>query len=163
MTNPHLKTGVDSTPETLCEKRFRLWIPSNKFMLQISGSLIRSKTLMELIFNPCGEFRWSPEDPVSQIVSPHLYVGAPGIFSDLLRSVQMLKRDSGVENNGKLLHLFITIMFFTRLTSWESACKIIAQHGKISSLYPLLPSLALSRSFTRHWGINLKQRYSLFI
>ena len=35
MTNPHLKTGVDSTPETLCEKHFRQWIPSNKFMLQI--------------------------------------------------------------------------------------------------------------------------------
>ena len=35
MTNPHLKTGVDSTPETLSEKHFRQWIPSNKFMLQI--------------------------------------------------------------------------------------------------------------------------------
>ena len=29
---------------------------------------------------PCGEFRWSPEGPVSQIHSPHLHVGAPGIF-----------------------------------------------------------------------------------
>ena len=47
---------------------------------------------MELLFNPCGEFRWSPEGPVSQIHTPHLRVGAPGIFSDLLRSVQMLKR-----------------------------------------------------------------------
>ena len=39
-----------------------------------------------------------PEDPFSQIHSPHLYVGAPGIFSDFLRSVQMLKREreSGV-------------------------------------------------------------------
>ena len=36
------------------------------------------------------------------------------------------------------------IMFFTRLTSWESACKIIAQHGKISPLHPFHPSLALS-------------------
>ena len=35
MTNPHLKMGVDSTPETLCEKHFRQWILSNKFMLQI--------------------------------------------------------------------------------------------------------------------------------
>ena len=33
--------------------------------------------------------------------------GAPGIFSDLLRSVQMLKREWGVESNGKLPHLFI--------------------------------------------------------
>ena len=51
------------------------------------------KTLMELIFNPCGEFRWSPEAPVSQIHSPHFHDGLPGIFSDLLRSVQMLKRE----------------------------------------------------------------------
>ena len=33
---------------------------------------------------------------LGQIHSPHLYVGTPGIFSDLLRSVQMLKRESGV-------------------------------------------------------------------
>ena len=53
---------------------------------------------MELIFNPCGEFRWSSEVPVSQIHSPHLHVGAPGIFSDLLRSVQMLKSEWGAES-----------------------------------------------------------------
>ena len=58
--------------------------------------------LMELIFKPCGEFRWSPEDPVSQIHSPHLLVGAPGIFSDLLRFVQMLQREWSAESNGKL-------------------------------------------------------------
>ena len=34
MPNYHLKTGVDSTPKT-CEKHFRQWILSNKFMLQI--------------------------------------------------------------------------------------------------------------------------------
>ena len=44
------------------------------------------------VINPCGEFRRSLEDPVSQIHSPRLHVGAPWIFSDLLRSVQMLKR-----------------------------------------------------------------------
>ena len=72
----------------------------------ISGSLIWSKTLMELIlFSPCGEFRCSPEDPVSQIHTPHLHVGALGIFSDLLRSFQMLKREWDAESNGKLLHL----------------------------------------------------------
>ena len=65
------------------------------------------KTLIELIFNPCGEFRLSPEGPVSQIHSPQLHVGAPGIFSKLLRSVQMLKREWGAESNGKLPHLFI--------------------------------------------------------
>ena len=49
------------------------------------------------------------------------------------------------------------IMFFTRLASWESASKIIARRRDISPLYPL-PPLYLSHSFSRHWGINLKQR-----
>ena len=76
-------------------------------MIGISGSLIWSKTLMEVIFNPCSEFRWSPGDPVSQIHSPHLHDGGPGIFSDLLRSVQLLNREWCAESNGKLPHLFI--------------------------------------------------------
>ena len=62
---------------------------------------------MELIFNPCGQFRRSPEGPVSQIHSPHLHVGAPGIFSGLLRSDHMIKREWGAESNGKLSRLFI--------------------------------------------------------
>ena len=62
---------------------------------------------MEMIFNPCGEFGWNLEGPVSQIHSPHLHAGATGAFSDLLRSVQILKREWGVESNGKLPHLFI--------------------------------------------------------
>ena len=45
--------------------------------------------------------------PVSQIHSPHLHAGAPGIFSELLRSVQMLKGEWGAENNGNLPHLFL--------------------------------------------------------
>ena len=36
-----------------------------------------------------------------------LHVGAPGIFSDILRSVQMLKREWGTESNGKLPHLSV--------------------------------------------------------
>ena len=76
-------------------------------VIGISGSLIWSKTLMELIYNPFGEFRWSPDGPFSQIHSPNLHAEVPGIFSDLLRSVQMLKREWGAENNGKLPHLFI--------------------------------------------------------
>ena len=70
-------------------------------------SLIWRKTLMEPIFNSCGEFRWNPEGPVSQIHCSYLHVGAPGIFSDLLRFVQMLKRKWVAESNRKLLHLFI--------------------------------------------------------
>ena len=76
-------------------------------VIGISGPLISSKSLMELIFNPCGEFRWSPEGPVSQIHFSHFHVGDPGIFSYLLMSVQMLKREWGAENNGKLPHLLI--------------------------------------------------------
>ena len=58
----------------------KCYIERGRRVIWISGSLIWSKTLMELIFNPCGEFRYSPEGPVSQIHSPHLLVGAPGIF-----------------------------------------------------------------------------------
>ena len=59
------------------------------------------------ILNPCGDFRWSPEGPVNQIHCSHLHSGTSGIFSDLLRSVQMPKREWGEESNGKLPHLFI--------------------------------------------------------
>ena len=65
------------------------------------------RTLMELILNPRAEFRWSSEGPVSQIHSCHLHVGDPGVFSVLLRSIQMLKRKWDAESNGKLPHLFI--------------------------------------------------------
>ena len=44
---------------------------------------------------------------MSQIHSPHLHIGAPGISLDLLRSVQMLKKEWSAESNGKLPHLFI--------------------------------------------------------
>ena len=49
-------------------------------VIGISGSLICSKTLVELIFNPCGEFCRSPEGQVNEIHSPHLHVDASGIF-----------------------------------------------------------------------------------
>ena len=42
---------------------------------------------------PGEEFRLRPEGPVSQIHSLHLHAGAPGIFSDLLRCLKMLKRE----------------------------------------------------------------------
>ena len=75
-------------------------------VIGIYRSVIWSKNLMELIFSPCGNFRWSPEGPVSKIHSPHLHVGAPGMFSDFLRFVEMLRREWGAESNGKLQHLF---------------------------------------------------------
>ena len=98
------------TEETIREER----------VIGISGSRIWPKPLMELIFNPCGEFWSGPEGPVSQIHSPHLHVGASGIFSDLLRFVQMLKREWGVECNGKLLHLFNSWYAHQQLTTQGS-------------------------------------------
>ena len=47
------------------------------------------------------------EGPISQIHSPHLQVGVLGTFSDLLSSVQILKREWGAESNGKLPNLFM--------------------------------------------------------
>ena len=46
---------------------------------------------------------------VRQIHSPHHHAGAPGILSDLLRSVQMLKTKWGAESNEKLPLLSIPI------------------------------------------------------
>ena len=68
-----------------------------------------------MIFNHCCEFRGSPEGPVSQIHSPHLQDGAPGIFSDPLRFVKMLRREWDAESNGKLVHLFIRSKTFVEI------------------------------------------------
>ena len=84
-------------------------------VIGISGSLIWSKTLMQLTFNPCGEFRWSPEGSVSQIQSPHLNVVTPGIFSHILTSVKLVKREWGAESNRKLPHLFIP----SKIATWS--------------------------------------------
>ena len=78
-------------------KPVKISVPFYKYggrrVIVISESLIWSKTLMELIFNPCCDFRWSPEGPVSQIHPPHLHVAVPGIFWNISRSVQMLKTE----------------------------------------------------------------------
>ena len=74
--------------------------------LEFPALLSDQKTLMELVFNICCKFRWSLDDSVSQIHSPH-HVGAHGIFSDLLRSVQVLKREWGAQSYEKLQRLFI--------------------------------------------------------
>ena len=54
-------------------------------------------------FNPCGEFRWSLECPVSEIHSPHLHVGAPGIFSD---AMQKATGSVCVFSNANPLHYY---------------------------------------------------------
>ena len=114
-------------------------------VIGISGSLIWSKTLMELIFNSWGEFRWNPEGPVSQIYSPHLLVGVPGIFPALLRFVQMLKREWGAESNGKLTHLFIPSKTATYIP--EFAMEDLPL-GRIAALVPefVVKDLPLGRT-----------------
>ena len=67
---------------------------------------------MDLTFNPCGEFRLSPEGPVIQIHCPRLYAGAPGVFTDQLGSVpQMLKREWGAESNENY-HTYLSLVKF---------------------------------------------------
>ena len=106
-------------------------------MIGISGSLIWSKTLMELIFNHCGEFRWSLEGPVSEIHSPHLHVGASRIFSDVLRSVQMLKREWDLESNGKLPHISIP----SRTAAWVP--EFAVEDLPLSRTATLVPTFAV--------------------
>ena len=91
----------------------------------------------KVIFNICGKFRWSPEGPVNQIHSPHLHPGAPGIFSDLLRSIQMLKRDWGAESNGKLQHLFIPIKTATLVPEF------VVEDLPLSRTVALVPEFAV--------------------
>ena len=74
-----------------------------------------SKNLIEFIFNLCGELRWSPEGPVSQIHSLHLHVGAPGIFSDLLTLCCLMVLTS----TKKLYNLFNNIKVYIYL---EKSC-----------------------------------------
>ena len=79
---------------------------------------------MELIFNPpivnFGEVRRAQ---LAKTHSPHLLVGAPGTFSDLLGSVQMLKREWGAESYRtysslvKLQPRFLSLRWKTCL--WE--------------------------------------------
>ena len=137
-------------------------------MIGISGSLIWSKTLMELILNPYGEFRWSPESPVTQIHSPHLLVSAPGIISDLLRFVQMLKREWDAESNSKLPHLSSLVKLQSRFL------RLLWKTCFWAELHPWCLSLQWRTCpWTEHWWyIKFRQspvirphtaRYTLFM
>ena len=50
------------------------------------------RSLLGLIFKHCGEFWWSLEGPVSQLHSPHLHVGVPGICSNAKDRVRCRKQ-----------------------------------------------------------------------
>ena len=131
-------------------------------MIGISGSLIWSKTLMELILNPCGEFRWSLEGPVTQIHSPHLHVDALGNFLHLLRSVEMLKREWGAESNGKLPHLSIS----GKTAAWVP--EFVVEDLPLSRTAALVPEFAvkdLPLGRTLWWYIRSTdiQNYNIII
>ena len=107
--------NIRKRKEWLCLNKRRICQKWGRRVIGISGFLIWSKTLMELIFNPSGEFQWSLEGPVSQIHSPHLQAGAPRIFSDLLRSVLMLKRERGLQ---KATGSYCTYSSLVKLQPW---------------------------------------------
>ena len=85
-------------------------------VIGISGSLIWSKTLMELIFNPCGEFRWSAEGPVSQIHSPHLHM-CPW---DLFRTFKVCSDTKEKVECGKQREATAPIHSLVKLQAWLS-------------------------------------------
>ena len=115
-------------------------------VIGIYGYLIWLKILMELIFNPFGEFQLSPEGPVSQINSPHLHDATPGIFSDFKVRADA-KEEWGAESNGKLLHLFIPSKTATLVP--EFAVEDLPL-GTTATLVPELPvkDLPLGRTAT---------------
>ena len=99
-------------------------------MIGISGSLIWSK--------PCWNWYLTPLVNFCEVQRAHsldLRVCAPGIFSELLRFVQMLKRDWGSKSNGKLLHLFYPC-YNCSLGSW--VCGGRCGFGKTAAWIPTL-------------------------
>ena len=87
-------------------------------MIGISGSLIWSETLMELIFNRCGEFRLSPERPVSKST----LLTSSLVSWDLFRSFKVCSDDKErVEcgKNGNPPHLFIPSNTATLVTQFR--------------------------------------------
>ena len=74
---------------------------------------------------------------VSQIHSPHIHAGAPGIFSDLLTSVQMIKREWGAESNRKLPQLSIP----SKTVAW--ATEFAVEDLPLSRTAALVPEFAV--------------------
>ena len=59
------------------------------------------------------------------------------MFSDLLRSVQMLKRERGAESNGKLPHLSIS----SKSADWIP--EFVVEHLPLSRTEALVPEFAM--------------------
>ena len=77
----------------------------------------------------------------------HLHLDALGIFSNLLRSVQLLKREWGAESNGKLPHLLIGLPSKTATLVLEFSVEVL-HLGRTAALVPefAVKDLSLSRT-----------------
>ena len=113
------------------------------------------KRLNTLKYNHHNRFR------LSCIHSPHLHIGVPGNFSDLLKSVQMLKRECGAKSNGKPQHLIIPGKTAT-FVSWVWGGR--PAFGRTAAYVPVLAlkDLPLGRSLWWWWFITQKHEL-LFI
>ena len=123
-------------------------------VIGISGSVIWSKTLMELIFKLCGESRWSPKCPVSQIHSPLLHAAVLQGTFQIFKSIQMLEWEWGAENKGKLPHLSIP----SKTVAWVP--EFAVEDLPLSSTVTLVPEFAvkdlpLGRTLWSRWMVNI--------
>ena len=82
-------------------------------LIGISGSLIWSKTLVELIFNPCGEFRCRR----AQLAKSTLLTSTLVSLESFKVCSGAKERKWGAESNGKLSHLFTS----SKTAAWVSS------------------------------------------
>ena len=143
-------------------------VGGGRTVIGISGSLIWSKILMELIFKPCGEFRCSPEGPVSQIHSSPPRWCPWDLF---LRSVQMLKRKgcwkqreatTPIQSLVKLQPCFLSLRWKTCLQQncslGSCACSegsALGQNSLIYCIYTVRPQTYAEFSGMMMMMINL--------
>ena len=121
-------------------------------MIGISESLIWSKTLMELIFNPCGEFRWSPEGPVSQIP-----LSAPPRWCpwDLFRSFNFCSDAKERMGCGKKREATAPIQSLVKLQPWSWACGERTSFDRTAAMVPALAVNDLPLGRTLWWWLLL--------
>ena len=133
------------------DPRCALWIQN--FIIDCTSLSARAE-IRTSVFNRCNDAtmrtRGSPSS--AGVFNPRAVCGPRASF---MRPGKSISQNTMRYEYWSLSHYYV----FTGLTSRESASKIIAWRRYISPLYPLPPSLALSHSFSRHWGINLKQRF----
>ena len=137
----------------------KTWTKQKKktFFRKLSIFTLSLSLSLSLSFNPCGEFRWSPEGPVSQIHSRSLQAGAPGIFSDLSRFLRKATRSYRTYSSlVKLQPWFLSLRWKTclwaELRPWCLNLQESPALGqnilmKIYNLYLVLPMILISLTF----------------